>query len=81
MGGTKARLQRKEKVVGVKMRGKLEMDKFSKSLLGTGRMEMGLKLDGFARSPPLWSGRMEAHFHWVGNCEEVMEELMMDDSG
>jgi len=28
VGGTKARLQRKEKVVGVKMRGKLEMDKF-----------------------------------------------------
>ena len=81
MGGTKARRQRKEKVVGVEMRGKLEMDMFSKSLLGTGRMEMGLKLDGFARSPPLWSGRMEAHFHWVGNCEEVMEELMMDDSG
>ena len=24
---------------------------------------------------------MEAHFHWVGNCKEVMEELMMDDSG
>ena len=44
-------------------------------------MEMGLKLDGFAWSPPLWSSWMEAHFHWVGNCEEVMEELMMDDSG
>ncbi len=44
-------------------------------------MEMGLKLDGFVRSPPLWSGRMEAHFHWLGKCEEVMEELMMDDSG
>ena len=27
-------------------------------LLGTGRMEMGLKLDGFLWSPPLWSGRM-----------------------
>ena len=28
VGGTKARLKRKEKVVGVKMRGQLEMDKF-----------------------------------------------------
>ena len=28
VGGMKARLQRKEKVVGVKMRGKLEMDRF-----------------------------------------------------
>ena len=28
VGGMKARLQRKEKVVEVKMRGKLEMDKF-----------------------------------------------------
>ena len=79
VGEMKARLQRKEKVVGVKENWR--WTSFSKSLLGTGRMEMGLKLDGFARSPPLWSGRMEAHFHWEGNCEEVMEELMMDDSG
>ena len=42
---------------------------------------MSLRLDGFAQSAPLWSGWMEAHFHWIGNCEEVMEELMIDDSG
>ena len=42
---------------------------------------MGLKLDGFVWSPPLWSGRIEAHFHWQGKREEVIDELMMDDSG
>ena len=42
---------------------------------------MGLKFDGFVRSPPLWSGQVDAHFHWVRNCEEVIEELMMADSG
>ena len=66
------------------MRRLLALDErtaYFKALLETGRMEMGLKLNGFARSPPLWSGQIEAHFHWVGNCEEVMEELVMDDSG
>ena len=32
MGGTKARLKRKEKVVGVKMRRQLKMDKFFQKL-------------------------------------------------
>ena len=42
MRGMEARLKRKEKVVGVKMRRQLKMDMFSKSLLGIRRMEMGL---------------------------------------
>ena len=37
VGGTKARLQRNEKVVGVTMRGKLEMDKFFQKFAWDGK--------------------------------------------
>ena len=37
MGVTKARLHRKEKVVGVKVRGKLEMEKFLQKFAWDGK--------------------------------------------
>ena len=68
MGGTKARLKRKGKVVGVKMRGQLEMDKFLQDF--TWDRKSGDEPEvGWICTVISWSGWMEAHFHWMGNCE------------
>ena len=48
VGGTKARLQKKEKVIGVKMRGKLEMDKLFQTFAWDGKFASAYHFLGFS---------------------------------
>ena len=48
---------------------------FSQILDMTGRIEIGLKLDGVSREPDLWRGRTEATFQDEGKVLEDTEEF------
>ena len=80
MGGTKARLQKKE-VVGVEMRGKLEMDMFFQKFAWDGKNGDGPEVGWICTVTTFVEWPDGGTFPLGGNCEEVMEELMMDDSG